>query len=189
MAKRVNWYFDGWTHEQTLTPGGRKKTRWSYHGVYYSYGLDARRLRRLKRAHIAAALLETALWFVMCLPKTAGRDAAFYVGGFWYLCILPLMALLIGAWGMRGVSEKMTYRDVCAGDRNLRRGAWALLALQCASVAGALVFLAVYWSGLDPVRELFWLAGALLCALVTAAHLALLRRVRPMQLPQEKTDI
>lgn len=185
MARPVNWYLDGWVRHKELTPTGKVVTIWNYQGAYYTYGVEEKQLKRLKISYVVCGLLLILGWFALGMSSAKGKDAAFYVGAPWFLCMLPLMELFLGMVGMRSASNKMTYRDMYAGYKRLLYGVRGCLPLMAISAVGEIVFLCIYRTQLRLLFELLWLLGVLVLVAVNAVLLVLQSRYRPWLIPKE----
>lgn len=185
MSKRVHWYLEGWIHQKERVPSGKEKTVWIYTGAYFSFLVDTRGLRRLKAAYGICIGLESVLWFLLALGQAAGKDTAFYVGGPWYMSMIPLMFLLIGGLYFMRVPLRMTYRDMYGSYQVIVYSNVALLVMHGVSVVGMIVFL---FAGQQPYqfgRELLWLLGALVCTGLDGVVMYLHRHYPPLAVPAE----
>lgn len=185
MSKRVHWYLEGWSRRKERTPSGKEKTVWVYTGAYFSFLLDSRALRRLKAAYGVCIGLESVLWFLLALGRTAGKDGAFYVGGPWYMSLVPLLFLLIGGLSFMRVSQRMTYRDMYGSYKVMVYSNVALLIMHGIAAVGMIVFLAAGRQAYQPGRELGWLLGVLICTGLDGAIMYLHRRYPPLAIPAE----
>ncbi len=180
MAKRVHWYLEGWVRQKERMPSGKKKTVWHYTGDYYRFSLDERGLRRLKASYGGCIGLESVLWFVLAMIPSVGKDEIFYVGGPWYVSMIPLMFLIIGGAYFMRVRPRMTYRDMRGSYQVIVYSNVFLLVLHGLSVVGMIVFLFAGQRPYSLSQELLWLAGALVCTGLDGAVMALHRRYPPL---------
>ena len=183
MAKRVHWYLEGWVHQKEKTPSGRERTVWAYTGSYFAFDVDAKGLRRLKAEYDACIALDVVLWLILSLCEATGRDKAFYVGGPWYISMIPLMFLLIGGLFLLRVPLRMTYRDMYGSYKVILYSAWPLLILHGLSVLGEVVYLYVGRGSYPVGKEILWLIGALFCAALAGIVLRLCCRFPALVIP------
>ena len=205
MARKINWYFEGWKKDREITDSGREKTVWKYSGVYYEFQLNGKnltgkQLTMMKAGYTCLSVLLIGLWILFSFLPGAGRENAPYVGAPWFLQIIPFMYLIMGLYGIwrSGTGSdgtevtgteydgtKMTYRDVYAGYYRIRIVKWILLILQLISVIGEIIFLIIYHSYISVGAELLWILGAILCLLMIIGIFILHRRICPYQIPEE----
>ena len=183
MKKHINWYLDGWRRRTEYDVSGKKHTVWDYQGAYYSYHLEAAALSRLKWRRIATGVFLLLLWIVLSLSPAKGKDYAFYVGGPWFLAILPLMELLLGMIGTGRTRAQMTYRDFYAGYKRLQYGSYILFPLLFVAVVSDIVFAIVYRQYISTLWEILWIIGAAICMLTDGVLIVSLCRNVPQMMP------
>lgn len=162
IGRKKNWYFDGWESRKTLTSSGKLKTVWEYNDDYYGFDLDERKLKLLKISFIVLPALIIALWIFFSLFKCIGRDSVLYVGAFWYVCVIPMIYLVMGACGAFKLSTEMTYRDLYACYRRIKVSSIALTILYFAAIVGDFVFVSIYNDYFSIASEMPWFLGAVL---------------------------
>ena len=185
MARRVNWYFEGWKKDREVTASGKEKTVWKYNGVYYEFQLTKKQLLLMKAGYTCLSVLLIGLWVLFSFLPGAGRETAVYVGAPWFLQIIPFMYLIVGLYGIWRSGTKMTYRDVYAGYYRIRYVKWILLFLQIICLIGEIIFLIVFHAYISVGSELLWLLGAFLCLLAILGLFILHRKFPPYQIPEE----
>ena len=185
MARKVNWYFEGWKKDREITASGKEKTVWKYTGVYYQFQLDGKQMIMMKAGYTCLSVLLTGIWVLFSFLPGTGRENAFYVGGPWFLMIIPFMYLIMGLYGIWRSGEKLTYRDVCAGYYRIRYVKWILLILQVICIIGETVFMIIYSSYINIGAELLWLSGAVLCLFMIIGIFILHGKFPPYQVPEQ----
>ena len=183
MKKHINWYLDGWHRRIERDVSGKKHTVWEYQGVYYSYDLKPAAFSRLKWKRVAAGVLLLLAWFVLSMLPAKGKDYAFYVGGPWFLAILPLMELFLGLIGTIRTPAKMTYRDFYAGYKRLQYGSYIAFPFFLIAVIGDIVFAILYQNHISLSWEALWIAGGIICVLINGILIVSLRRSVPQIKP------
>ena len=184
MARKTNWYFEGWKKQRETDASGKKKTVWKYTGVYYQFSLSKKQLIMMKAGYTCLSVLLIGLWVLFSFLPGAGRENAFYAGAPWFLQIIPFMYLIMGLFGIWRSGEKLTFRNVRAGYYRVRIVKWILLILQSLCLAGELVFMIIYHSYMDMGAELVWLTGIILCLASIIGIFILNSRIRPYQIPE-----
>lgn len=178
MARlRRDWYLEGWSRER-VEENGKTRTVWKYTGEYFRYDLTSKGLKLLKTAYAALTVLLLAMWFWLSMVRVASREF-FFVGAEWFLCIIPFMELLLGVGCFLPVRERMTYRAMYGSYKRCVYGSRCLLVLLCLTVAGEVVFLALYGGRVYLPREIVWFLGVLGCLLCDLALVLLLGKYKP----------
>lgn len=162
IGRKKNWYFEGWQSRKTLSPSGKLKTVWEYNNDYYGFDLDDNKLKLLKISFIVIPALIVALWILFSLIRCYERDSILYIGGFWYVAVIPMIYMVMGACGAIKLSKEMTYRDLYACYRRIKVSSIALSILFLGAVAADIVFVIVYSEFFTFSMEMPWLLGAII---------------------------
>jgi len=187
MTKTTNWYLEGWEYREQIGKNGKPKKVLVYTGKYYTLGPDKKKRRRLKTAVLALGLLAVALLAFLGIWGCGGLETI-YVGAPFYVTILPAIYILMGSVVYAWAPEEMTYRDLCASERRLKRSTTFAAVLLGISVAGQVVFVILTASGVcsgEVGRELLWLGGDALC-FAAVLTLCLLTRRFPAKIVKKK---
>ena len=150
-----------------MSPSGRLRTVWMYNDDYYTFDLSSKAFLWLKICFIAIPALIVVLWIAGSLIKSTGRDTVLYVGAFWYLCLIPMVYMIMGAAGAIRLKPEMTYRDLYACYRRIKVSSWILPVLFLAAMIGDIVFVSVYKEYFSLRSELPWLSFAFLLFLLS----------------------
>ena len=185
MARKINWYFEGWKRDRETDASGRERTVWKYTGVYYSFQLTGKQLIKMKAGYTCLSVLLIGIWILFSFLPGAGRENAFYVGAPWFLQIIPFMYLIIALYGIWRSGEKLTYRDVRAGYYRISYVKWLLLILQVICLVGEIIFLILYHPYINAGSEILWLFGAMLCLAMIIGIFILHRKFPPYQIPEQ----
>lgn len=169
LGHKKNWYFNGWESRKEMSPSGRLRTVWKYNDDYYSFDLSPKSFQVLKICFIVIPALIVLLWITSSLIRSTGRDTVLYVGAFWYLSLIPMVYMIMGAAGAFRLKQEMTYRDLYACYRRIKVASWILPVLFFLSIAGDIVFVSIYNDYFSLQPELPWLVGALSLFLLSLA--------------------
>lgn len=182
MAKRTNWWLEGWKYEETLGPNGSRRKKLVYSGEYYTFGFAGKRLAALKAAATALTVFLLAGYGLAFLYAQTAMPRIFV--GACMLIVIPLMYLLIGVGCLMPVGEKLTYRDYRGSVIRIRWTSLTIAGLALVGLLGEAGYLLLAGGERLP-RELWWLAGigiTFLCALALAL---LERKHHPRLIPPE----
>ena len=167
LGRKRNWYFNGWESRKEMSSSGRVRTVWTYNDDYYAFDLSPKAFRLLKICFIAVPALIVLLWIFFSLVKSIGRDTVLYVGAFWYVSVIPMIYMVMGAAGAFKLQPEMTYRDIYACYRRIKVASWILPVLFLLSVIGNVVFLIIYKEYFSIQTELLWMIGAFVLFLLS----------------------
>lgn len=167
LGHKKNWYFNGWESRKEMSSSGRLRTVWTYNDNYYSFDLSAASFLRLKICFIAVPALIVLCWIIFSLIKSIGRDTVLYVGAFWYVSLIPMVYMLMGAAGALRLKMEMTYRDLYACYRRIKVASWILPVLFLGALVGEIVFLCIYQEYFSYQQELPWMIGAFILFLLS----------------------
>ena len=101
------------------------------------------------------------------LIKSIGRDTVLYVGAFWYVSLIPMVYMLMGAAGALRLKMEMTYRDLYSCYRRIKVASWILPVLFLGALVGEIVFLSIYQEYFSYQQELPWMIGAFILFLLS----------------------
>ena len=62
MARKINWYFEGWKRDREVTDSGKEKIVWKYNGVYYSFQLTGKQQIKMKAGYTCLSVLLIGIW-------------------------------------------------------------------------------------------------------------------------------
>ena len=150
-----------------MSPSGRLRTVWTYNDDYYTFDLSPKRFQMLKICFIAIPALIVLLWISGSLIRSIGRDTVLYVGAFWYVSVIPMVYMVMGAAGAIRLKPEMTYRDLYACYRRIKVASWVLPILFLLSIVGDIVFVVIYNDYFSLQPELPWLIGAFVLFLLS----------------------
>ena len=167
LGRKKNWYFNGWESRKEMSPSGRLRTVWTYNEDYYSFDLPPKSFQLLKICFIAVPALIVLLWIAGSLIRSTGRDTVLYVGAFWYVSLIPMVYMVMGAAGAFRLKPEMTYRDLYACYRRIKVASWVLPVLFLLSIIGDIVFVAIYNDYFSLQPEIPWLTFAFLLFLLS----------------------
>ena len=167
LGHKKNWYFNGWESRKEMSSSGRLRTVWTYNDDYYSFDLSPKSFQMLKICFIAVPALIVLLWIVFSLMRSTGRDTVLYVGAFWYVALIPMVYMIMGAAGAFRLKQEMTYRDLYACYRRIKVASWVLPVLFLLAIIGDIVFLSLYKEYFSLQPELPWLIGVLILFLLS----------------------
>ncbi len=167
LGRKKNWYFNGWESRKEMSSSGRIRTVWEYNDDYYSFDLSLKAFRLLKICFIAVPAMIVLLWILFSLVKSIGRDTVLYVGAFWYVSVIPMIYMVMGAAGAVKLKPEMTYRDIYACYRRIKVASWILPVLFLFSLIGNIVFLNIYREYFSLQTELPWMIGTFVLFLLS----------------------
>ena len=181
MAKRTNWWLEGWQYEESLGPGGRRQRKLVYKGEYYTFGMEKRRLKAYKAVMLSLTLVLTFA-YVLAFALTKNSAPRIFAGAC-MLIVIPLMYLLIGTGCLVSAKDPLTYRDYRGSVLRIRWTSIAVAGLSALGSIGELGYLLTGGGRTD--TELWWLAGMIVTCLSAAAIALLEHRYHPRLIPPE----
>ena len=172
MAKRGSWYFEGYQAHYEIDEKGRRKKVLTYTGERYGIkdGAFLGKLRLLTAADIL--LLTVFLLLIQFFPGTGGMLP--WVGMPCMWALVPLLFLYMGLFNFLTCKGKWEIRQYYAGYRRIKRSAWVMAVLMAVTTLSHLAFLFL-WPEHFP-GELYYTGGALLCTLLAAGLLLLMKK-------------
>jgi len=189
LGHKKNWYFEGWKSRKTLSPSGKLKTVWEYDNDFYGFDIDEKKLKLLKISFIVLPAFIVLLWVFFSLVSCIERDTVLYIGGFWYVTVIPMVYMVMGACGAFKLKKEMTYRDIYACYRRIKVSSIALTILFLGAVVGDVVFVAVFNEFFSLSMEMPWLLGALIELILSAVLFVIQFKVRKKIIIVRKNNI
>lgn len=181
MAKRTNWWLEGWQYESSLGANGKPQKKLVYTGEYYDFPVAGKGLRRLKAAMCGLCLVALCAYILSFTLFQSGA-ARIFVGAC-MLSVIPLMYLLIGTGCLIPVKFRLTYREYRGSVVRIRWTGISLAVLEGVGVLGELLHLL---SGPEILStELMWLSATVLCCMCGLGLAWLEHRFRPRLVPPE----
>lgn len=150
-----------------MSSSGRLRTVWTYNDDYYSFDLSPKAFQLLKISFIVIPALIVLCWVGFSLIRSTGRDTVLYVGAFWYVSLIPMIYMIMGAAGAFRMKQEMTYRDLYACYRRIKVASWILPVLFLLAIIGDIVFLTLYKEYFSFRTELPWMIGAMILFLLS----------------------
>lgn len=161
MARRQNWYLQGWEYQKVTDHRGKTKRKMVYVGVYYQINTPWKRVQRAKWICALLYLMVISIYIFVELQFGQGTMVA-YVGAPLLLACIPLIYLAAGIFNLILAEEKMTLRRMKSIYPRLRIGTVASAVLFGIGTIGQVVFLIAYHAEVQSWRsELITLFGAL----------------------------
>lgn len=189
LGHKKNWYFNGWESRKEMSSSGRLRTVWNYNDDYYSFDLSPKGFQLLKICFIAVPALIVVLWILASLIRSTGRDTVLYVGAFWYVSLIPMVYMVMGAAGAIRMKKEMTYRDLYACYRRIKVASWILPVLFLLAIVGDVVFLTIYKEYFSLQGELPWMIAAFVLFLLSLFLFIIQAKVKKrIKVVQKNTD-
>lgn len=172
-----------------MSSSGRLRTVWNYNDDYYSFDLSPKGFQLLKICFIAVPALIVVLWILASLIRSTGRDTVLYVGAFWYVSLIPMVYMVMGAAGAIRMKKEMTYRDLYACYRRIKVASWILPVLFLLAIIGDVVFLTIYKEYFSLQGELPWMIAAFVLFLLSLFLFIVQAKVKKrIKVVQKNTD-